>query len=292
MSDYQMITAKDAKDFFSSFSSFLSNIFLYILTAIKRHWIVASCTFLCVIFSGAYYLLSAKAYYKSTMTCHFTSMSKKIYGDMLRQLDDLAQSRSYSALATTLHISRQDASTIHAISGTNITGAPLYDDFSADAGPIYITLQSTSKSTFPIAQQALIEYLNSGSPFRARRNVMEKEQSGRRIQYLTNDISLLDSIIIAYTVYIRKASAIHDSSIVSLNIPRLIDLKRSMEDNLLQAKWRFEEMEHPIEAIYGFASPDDPITNNNKRSWLLIVLCGFIASVALTTLFRLFQMIK
>lgn len=292
MSDYQMITAKDAKDFFSSFSSFLSNIFLYILIALKRHWIVASCIFLSVVCLGSYFLLSAKPYYKSTMTCHFTSMSKKIYGDMLRQVDDLAQSRSYNALAATLHISLQDASTIRSIVGTNIAGTPLYDDFSADAGPIYITLQSTSKNTFPIAQQALLEYLNSGSAFRAHRNIMEKEQSGRRIQYFTNDISLLDSLITAYTVYIRRAGAMRDSSIASLNIPQLIDLKKSMEDNILQAKWKLEELDQPIEAIYSFVPPDKPFNSNNKRSWAIILLSGLVASVTITTLFRILRNIN
>lgn len=289
MSNYEMITAKDAKDFFSSFGRFMSNIFLYTLTAIKRYWIVASGIFLCIVLSGACYLLTAKPYYKSTMTCHFTGMSKKIYGDMLRQLDDLAQSRSYKSLAITLHISQQDASAIRSISGTNINGAPLYDDFSGDAGPIYITLQSTSSNTFPIAQQALIEYLNSGSPFRARRNSMEKEQSNRRIQYLTNDISLLDSLITAYTVYIRRANAIHDSSIASLNIPRLMDLKRSMEDNLLQAKWRFEEMEQPTEAIYGFVPPDSPSIDNNKKEWSILLFTALISSVIVTVLLQLLR---
>jgi len=288
MDEYQMINADDARDFLKSFTSFISNTIRYILTAIKRHWVVTITTFILIAGVGSYYLSTSTPYYKATMVCEFTAMSKKTYGEMLLQLDVLARSHSYTTLAKTLDILEIDAKAIQSIEGNNISGTPLYDDFTGDQGPMYITAKGTSNKIFQDLEQAIPRYL-AASPFRIKRNNMEREQQTQKIQYLNEDLISLDSVILAYTTFIKHAEIAVDSVNLLTKVPQLFELKSEMEEKLQKAKWRIRELEQPVEVLYGFVAPDKPLTNNNGRAWAILLLTAMSCSVAAATFYRLFS---
>lgn len=288
MDEYQMITAADTRDFLKSFTSFISNAIRYILTALKRHWAVTITTFILIAGAGAYYLSTSIPYYKATMVCEFTALSKKTYGEMLLQLDALAKSHSYTTLAKTLNIPETEANAIQSIEGNNITGTPLYDDFTGDRGPMYITVTSTSPKAFPALEQEIPKYLSS-SPFRVKRNDMEREQQLQKIQYLNADLNSLDSVIAAYTTFIRHTETSVDSTTLLAKIPQLFELKSEMEDKIQKAEWRVKELDQTVELLYGFVAPDKPSTNNNGRAWAILLLTAAGCSVATATFYRLFS---
>ncbi|MBS1687768.1 MAG: hypothetical protein JSS96_03525 [Bacteroidetes bacterium] len=288
MDEYQMINADDTRDFLKSFTSFISNSIKYILTAAKLHWAVTIIMFVITAGIGGYYLWTSAPYYKATMVCEFTALSKKTYGEMLQQLDNLAKSHSYTTLASTLNIAEADAKTIQSIDGNNITGTPLYDDFTGDRGPMYITVKGTSNKIFADLEQAIPKYLMS-SPFRKKRNIIEREQQIQKIQYLNADLASLDSVIVAYTTFIKHTETSVDSATLLTKIPQLFELKSDMEDKIQKAEWRLKELDPTVEILYGFVAPDQPSTNNNSRTWAMLILIAIGGSITVATFYRLFS---
>lgn len=286
MDEYQMINADDTRDFLKSFTSFIANSIKYVLTSIKRHWAVTITTFILIAGAGAYHLSTSAPYYKATMVCEFTALSKKTYGEMLLQLDALAKSHSYTTLAKTLNIPEAEAKAIQSIEGNNITGTPLYDDFTGDRGPMYITVIGVSANVFKPLEQAIPKYLSS-SPFRVKRNDMEREQQLQKIQYLNADLNSLDSVIAAYTSFIRHAETSVDSATLLTKIPQLFELKSEMEDKIQKAEWRVKELDQTVELLYGFVAPDKPSTNNNGIAWAILLLTAMGCSIAAATFYRL-----
>jgi hypothetical protein len=283
MTEYKMISATDVKDFLKSFSMFVTACLRYIYKAVKNHWMVAIITFIIIAGIGTYRITTTPLQYKATMVCEFTSLSKKTYGEMLQQLNDLAENHSHAQLAAALSIPENEANAIIEISGLNITGTPLYDDYTGDRGPMYITVTSTNRNVFANLQHQLPEYLGNHSPFRVKRNKMEREQCERRIFQFKNDMILLDSLISAYALHIKNTTTLTDSSIILTNLDKLFEIKAGKEDKIEQAEWRIKELEQPIEVLYGFLPADKPASPYSKKSWCILFACAAVISIGLVT---------
>lgn len=289
MTEYKMISAADAKDFLKSFSIFITASLRYIYKAAKTHWATTISAFIVIAGIGAYRIITTPLQYRATMVCEFTSLSKKTYGEMLSQLNDLAENHSHAQLAAALSIPENEANAITGISGLNITGTPLYDDYTGDRGPMYITVTSTNRNVFADLQRQLPEYLGNHSSFRIKRNEMEREQCERRIFQFKNDMILLDSLISAYALHIKNTTELTDSSIIKTNIDKLFEIKAAKEDKVEQAEWRIKELEQPVEVLYGFLPADKPASPYNKKSWCILFICAATISIGFATFLRLFK---
>jgi hypothetical protein len=278
MDEYRLVDGKDVTDFFTGFSNLVRGILLTTGRALRKYFIPALIVFLLVTGYGYYKYSNARKLYRSEMVCEFNNLSKKVYGEMVQRLDILAKSQSYKALASYLKIPVDQAKEIVSIEGTNMEGSLLREDITTTRSPIYFKVVATSNEVFAPLQNGLLEYLNSNSPFRLQRNVMETERLNHKIEFLKNDIALVDTSVRSYISSFRNITSHSDTSYRLANIPNLINYKRTLEEDLLSQEWRAQELKSSVELLFGFTPPDFA-TQENRRSLLGSLVLGLILAI-------------
>ena len=265
-----MIDSKDVISLLSALISFYKKLARYILSSVREYFVVA------IIVAGTtvgvkwYFWHSQVPVYEAETTLYFNNLSRKSYGEMIQKLSILVGNHSYASLSGILNISIDDAKAIIDIRATNMVGTPLYEDSSPGNSPIYIHVTSSSNRVFEPLQAGLLVYLNS-SPYRSSRNRTEKESVYKKIDFVKDDIAHVDSVIQAYTVYIRNASPVKDSSLDISKITSLLSYKNELEDKLtwLQSS-KLKEVENSVELFNGFVVPDNPSKTNGRFPWTII----------------------
>lgn len=285
MDHYRMIESKDVSGFLFAFLSFVKQVIHYILASVKKYFLLAVIIFSLISASAFYYWKTQKPYYEVEMVCAFNNLTKKVYGEMLYKLDLLIQSRSYPALAQTLDLPIKDVEQITSIQAKNIAGSPLYEDVNTDQTPMYISVKASDKKVLTALQTALINYLNNGSPFRQRRNKMEMEIIGTKLKFLNRDMYQADSIIAAYTNFLKRTRSVTDSAAGFSNIAAMMKYKNELEEKQVQQEWRLQEIQNSVEVLHGFIIPDYPAKKSNILE--MAIPLAFIFSLLIPVLLNL-----
>ena len=293
MDSYRMIDEKDVGGFLSALISVIKRAFFYILASLKRYYLIAALVFIGIVAGGHFFLkTTGYNYYESGMACEFNSMSNKTYGEMLQNLEILVKTHSFASLSQTLQIPLPDAQKILNIDAVNMSGSPLNEDITADKFPFYIKVKATDRAVFFVLQPALMNYLNTASPYRQKTNDFESASTLNKINFLKKDLSLADTIIEGYGKYLSSGRSliISDTSAKNSNISALFRYKDQQENKLLQLEWRIKELAqgHAVEVLHGFLPPDTPSESTSGfMKWLLIAgICISIFIVVCMNLIR------
>jgi hypothetical protein len=286
MEEYRMIDKSDLTGFLSSFISFLKRIIEYILVSVRENIAIAVTVLLAVGGVGFFLLKSQRPYYQSEMVCTYSNMTKKAYGEMVHDLDLLVQNKSFHSLAQTLNISEQQAASIISIEPKNIAGSPLYEDVTTDPSPMYFTVKATDKSVFIPLQNALLYYMNNGSPFRQVRDKMELESISNKRSFLHKDMAMVDSIVISYSNFLKRTKSVTDTAAGFSNIATLFTYRNSLEDKDLQQEWRAKELQQAVHVEHGFLTPDNPANNKKALLWYIII-CALLLPPAICVIYKL-----
>jgi hypothetical protein len=281
-----MIDDRDVSGFLSGFLSFLKRSFLYVLFSVRRFFILSLAVFLVVSGAALFYRYQQKPYYESELVCAFNNLSKKTYGEMVHKLDILARSGSTTTLSNTLKLSQAQAASILGIEAKNMSGSPLYEDTSSNRTPMYFQVRATDREVFAPLQIALVNYLNSASPYRQLRNDMELEATNKKIQYLNRDMQQVDTVVQAYRGYLGKAQPLKNGSPGLSSVPDLMSYKNKLEDRVIQQEWRSRELRQSVEVLNGFLAPDHPSKGNAMPFWMIFIT-ALAASMAAAVLGRL-----
>jgi hypothetical protein len=286
MEEYRMIDKSDVTGFLSSFLRFVKGIIAYTLSAVRQHMALAVITLVLVLGAGFYFWRAQKSYYEAEMVCTYSNMTKKAYGEMVHNLDLLLQNKSYHALASTLNIPEEQATSIISIEAKNIAGSPLYEDVTTDASPMYFTVKATDRNVFSPLQDALVYYMNHGSPFRQVRDKMELESISNKRNFLHKDMAMVDSIVISYSKFLKRTKSVTDTAAGFSNVATLFTYKNTLEDKDLQQEWRAKELQQAVHVEHGFLTPDNPVSN--KKSLLLnVIICALLLPTAICVIYRL-----
>ena len=291
MDEYRAIDGSDVYSFLSAFTIFIKRILFFIVGATRKHIILFVCTILIVSIVGVVYWSSSKPIYEGQMTCSFSTLSHKSYGEMVQKLDILARGHSYKSLSASLGLPIELASTIESIEGKNSVGSNLYEDPTGDKSPMYFTVNATDNKVFASLQNALLHYMNTGNPYRAKRDTLEKESLISKIEYLKNDIAATDSIISAYTAYYKHNTGATDSAMAKINITKLLENKKVAQVNIVDAEWRLKEMKQYVELFNGFVIADHP-SKNGKKILLTTLVGSLILSLLFVVIAQMLQEIK
>jgi hypothetical protein len=284
MEEYRMIDGKDVSDFLSGFLYFVKKVINYLLSSLKEHYIAAILVFILSAAAGIFLWYRTGNLYESEMVCEFNDLSKKIYGEMVQKLDDLAKTRSYNALSTNLHLPLEDAREIVSIEGTNISGSKLYEDFTPDRGPMYFKVTATNNHVFAPLQKALLDYLNNNSPYRSQTDQLEIERIKHKNEFLNKDILLVDSLIAAYPNVLKNINPF-DTTYKLSNIPTLLHYKSDLEEDLLKQEWREKELRSSVELLYGFV-PTDHIEHVKNKKLIITILLAWCLSCFVAVLLK------
>ena len=281
-----MIESKDISGFLMAFISFIRNAILYVFLSLRKYFLPALAAFVIVLGASYYFRKAQRPYYDSQMVCEFTNVTKRSIGEEIVKLDKLVKTGSYNALANTLSIPLAQAQSIISIEAKNSVGSPLHEDITETKNPVYINVTASNNTVFKPLQVALINYLNSTSPFRERRDVMELEIIDNTVRFIEKDIHQTDSIITAYGNFLRHTRAVTDSAAGFSNIAALLKYKSELEAKHAQNKWRINELKYNVEVLHGFLPADYP-TQGAKFSWTVAISLALAASCILAVVCNL-----
>lgn len=276
MEEYEMIRIRDIKKFLTDFTIFLKNVFLYACKSVLQSLLLVIISILLVMGAGYFYQEKNPAYYQAEMVCVYNNLHKKTFGEMVHRLDELAKRQSYHQLSETLQLPVETASAIIGFDAKNVAGSPLYEDVTSERTPMYFALKAKNKSLFPEVQNALLHYMNN-VPYQTKRMELEQRKLNDKIVFIENDLSKIDTMIIAYSSFLYRTRPATDSAAGFSNIVELFRYKDQLEDKMLELE-KNKNLTASVEMIYGFAPPDAPV-KADRKFWIRLVLFALIFSV-------------
>lgn len=288
MDRYRMIEAKEFNNFIAGFSAFIKTALLYLFIILRQYFILFAILFLSITAIGSWYYYSRPATYNTEMVCNVNNINHKTSGEMIQKLSILVNTQSYNALSYALGLPVEKVKAIVSLNGKNHVGSMLFEDYSDDRSPIYIQVTSTDRSIYPQLQAAILNYLNTSSPYKNARKPIEASMSKQKAVYLKQDLYNVDSIIAAYCSYLKNTTIIKDSISGLPGITGLITFKDRLEDRISwEENYRPNEIQHPYEVLHGFIPPDNP-ERPSKAVFIKLAAIAFIVSLSCCVLVRIF----
>lgn len=148
----------------------------------------------------AFYKVSGyNTYYEATSSYVHTDLPKKLFGDKLLDLDNLAHLKDYEGISNLLNIDSSTAQSIISIGGYNITGGLLYEDFSQLNVPFYVKIAVEEREILTDIQTSLNRYLEE-DPFIEKHLERKKHALTDRKKELLRIVASIDTLINQTTV--------------------------------------------------------------------------------------------
>ena len=166
----------------------------FVFNSIKKYWYLP--IILSLFISAAFFIKikNVQTVYSASSSYTYVYLNKKVYGDLLLDIELLVNNSDFVAIATKLHISEADAVSIVSFKAVNIVGSPLYEDFSELHVPFYINVVTTDKQSFSKIEAGILKYLiNDHFVF----NYIKDKQSfnTERLQFIQKEIVIIDTLI-------------------------------------------------------------------------------------------------
>ena len=278
MEEYRMIGKSDISGFLVSFIKFIRNSIRFTILSIRKYALSSVVVFALVVAAGVYYATTKPSYYESDMVCVYNHLHKKTYGEMIRKLNTLAQTGSYTTLGQMLNMPVEKVKAVVSLEAQNIAGAPLYEDISQGKFPFYIVVKATNAAVYNDLQPALLKYMNS-APYQVLRNKLETKRLTQKIQYTGHSIQQIDSIVSAYPLLLKEnANELDTASNVS-NMIGLISYRDKLVSTMLTDESTMQSM-ISVELLHGFAPSEHPVQPKKTKNILsFIILAAVLAGM-------------
>jgi len=121
------------------------------------------------------------------MTLSYVHLEKKIYGDMLLDLNRAVDQGELSEVPGFTDVSEGTIEALVEVRGVNIKGEPLSEDLSAERVPFYLKLEMQDKDHLDELESAILTFLDSPQ-FVQERLVYNEERAKAKIENLTGQI--------------------------------------------------------------------------------------------------------
>jgi hypothetical protein len=132
--------------------------------------------------------------YKLSMIVRPTELSEKVFGEMLKNLNDLAASGSRDELAKNLHINLGTSQKIIKISGINIQDIELIKDTTLkNDRPFVIELLVRDNGIADSLQNAIVGYFES-NPYLTKLKNDKIALYNKRVDFINSELKKLDSL--------------------------------------------------------------------------------------------------
>ena len=125
--------------------------------------------------------------YTERMTLSYVHLEKKIYGDMLLDLNRAVDQGELSEVPGFTDVSEGTIEALVEVRGVNIKGEPLSEDLSAERVPFYLKLEMQDKDHLDELESAILTFLDSPQ-FVQERLVYNEERAQAKIENLTGQI--------------------------------------------------------------------------------------------------------
>lgn len=251
---------------------------------IKKNWLTILLVALLLTGGQVYRIRTYVPFYESKASFVYTELHKKTYGEMIDQLNQQVQSRSYNTVAGTLHIPVEQAQHILSIEALNMYGSTLSEDITTDKSPFYIRVKVSDKNAFKELSSKIGLYLNSNPYYMA---MLQRKQTSLKteIDQLSHELRLLDSIKYQY---IRSNGATGPAGTEPFNPVLLFDKSIDIAKAITEKQSALNRTQS-VELLNDFMVAQSPVYINKKTALLQSILLFAIATLALLLLSSIFR---
>lgn len=187
--------------FFSGILSLVRKAILFVF----RFKVLLSLAAIAGIVAGISMYLIVPLSYRLTMIVKPTELNGKIFGQMLKSLNNLASSGSYDVLARNFNISQDASKKIISISGQTMQGIDLLKDTTQNYDkPFIIELYVKDNSISTTMEGVIISYFNNNRYLNKLKND-KTLLSINKIEYLNSELGKLDTLKNAYNSFLTMS---------------------------------------------------------------------------------------
>ena len=141
----------------------------------------------------------SRVYYKLSMIVRHNELTLKTYGQMLNNLNALAESGSYDALSKSLKIDHETSRKIRTIEAVNLSGIDLRKDTStSEENAFLIQMTIYDNDIADTLEKTIVNYFNNNT-FLSKLKQDEIHLYTGRLEFLKNELNRMDSLKDAYT---------------------------------------------------------------------------------------------
>ena len=278
------ISIEGIKKIFFDFFRIFFRVFDFIILSIQRRLGLFILCCLLGLASGYLYYFQNPPYYKAEMIVQPNDLSKKAYYEILRNLDDLITSQSYTAFSSELKVDPELGQRVVSIEAFGLNSVTLEADTSTRIGqPFKIQMKTTNVSSIPVLQNALLNYLNN-SPYLKLIKDGEKRIYTEKLQFINYEQKKIDSLISDYRVAVaamKMPATFYNNSMD----PAALYQHALKLDSVKEAAQRWlNNKSEAILLIDGFKSPANPQSTSLIISLLSGLTIGVIIGILLVIL--------
>ena len=274
------------KDDYISFSGFRNVVFglfdiffralAYLQHVIARQFVLLIVFLILGLGLGYLYYSTKPLFYKASMVLEFNELTKKVYGEMIDQLETLVSTNSVSTLAQTLQMSEEEVSKISFIDSKNMNDEALLRDTSSRVRqPFKIIVELRDNQFSQKLETSLVNYFNS-TPYLKRLKEEERKINIEKMAFINGELQKLDSLKLEY---IRFLSTSKISATVYNNAfnPAEIFAQSTSLQNQKEITLRKLNIEHnSVSIIDGFKVTKSPQSVGITKSLTLFGAAGLL----------------
>jgi hypothetical protein len=261
------------KDFLRYFFRFLS----YVQFIILKCWYFIIIGLFGGLLLGYIYYAGRPVVYKVSMVVEFNELTKKIYAEMLDQLNNLRRSGPGEVLSSVLKIPAGMADKVMFIDSRNMNDESLESDTSTKVDqPFKIIAELKDNFLSDTLQNAIVNYLNNSSYVKKVKEDQKKIYQ-EKIIFIDGELRKLDSLKLAYNKFLatpNMSATFYNNAFNPADLYDQSAMLASEKDIIL--RW----LALNTSAIYiidGFKTPVSPHSISLRKVLFLMGSIGLIA---------------
>ena len=278
------ISIESVKKIFLDFFRISFKAFDFIILSIQRRLGLFAFCCLLGLASGYIYYWQNPPYYKTEMIVHSNDLPKKAYYEILKNLDNLITSQSYTAFSSELKVAPDLSKKVVSIEAIGMNNVTLEADTSTRIGqPFKIKMKTINTQAIPVLQNALLNYLNNG-PYLKLIKDGEKKIYIEKLQFINYEQKKLDSLISDYRVAVAAMKVPATFFNNAMDPAALYQHALKLDSVKENAQRWLNNKSEAILLIDGFKSPANPQSTSLVISLLSGLTVGVIIGILLVIL--------
>ena len=151
------------------------------------------------IFTALFYFHSRniRSHYEAVSSYTYLHAPKKVYGDMLYDLQLLVEAQQSELVSGMLGVGENASRSLRSIGATNLINKPLHEDYTTKTVPFYIHVKVDSDEYLTEIQNGITAFLNSNS-FAKKKESERIKVEQRKLEELNFQVGFVDSLLNTY----------------------------------------------------------------------------------------------
>lgn len=232
------------------------------------------------------------AYYRVTMIVSSNEVPVRTYGQMMANLNTLAETGSYEVLSKSLKLSKEDCSKISSIGAVNMAGLDIRrDTSSATESSFLINMTVYDIGLIDSIQKAVLQYFNHNE-YLTKMKDNDLQINRDRLAFIDNELKRVDSLMVEYNKFLGSGRAATSFYNNAFNPADLYDVSNDYSLERGKVMSLILQKQAPLMTIDGVKASLAPASITLKNSILLYTGIFFFAGWLLAGIFDISRKAK